>query len=353
MKDVKAAQTKALYKEVFHEDQESFVEYYYKYKLQENKIFQIEDENQTIAMIHLNPFILNIGSGNTKAIEKIYYIVAVATQEQYRHQGKMDELLKKSIYYLIEQGSSFTFLMPADAKIYQPYQFTYIYDRVEYQVNSKQIEQGEFTYRVIEEQDWNALVDFCEQEYQMKYHVYIKKDISYFKRLQQELISQDGNIYIICDKIKIIGYTFVTKYQDKEWIQEATIAETYQQYGMITETEHKKPIIMARIISLQKIIKGLRLKEENATSIAIMISIIDPLISTNDGIFYWEIDKQGSKISLCENKKPELTATIETMTSFLFGYETVKECFGDIDGTLKNKLQKIQVLENVIINESV
>jgi len=372
VKDVADVLTRELYEEIFPEDEKAFVEYYYQYKLQDNKIFQLMEDGSSIAMIHLNPFIMNIGTKGRRTLERIFYIVAVATKQEYRHQGKMDELLKQSILYMKGQGCPFTFLMPADPKIYSPYQFSYIYDRTDYKVNRELIEKNGFLYRSANENDWEELVRFSNKEQEIKYHVYVNRNIEYYKRIQQELISQGGNIYVLYDRNKIIGYTFTINDQKEQWIQEALIGEKHQSYEVIVESQKKKPIIMARIISLEKIMKWIRIKEQvvQTKPISFLIEVIDPLLAENCGKFIWKINKEGSTLTSFDknskdeditevseinkdNIKMDIKIKIETLTTFLFGYREAKDCFKGTDVTIIRKLEMIQVLEQVWINESV
>ena len=67
--------TRKLWEEVFSEDTEAFLDYYYTYIAQENEIYVIEDAERIVSMLHLNPYDMRIG----ESIYRIHYIVAVAT----------------------------------------------------------------------------------------------------------------------------------------------------------------------------------------------------------------------------------------------------------------------------------
>lgn len=54
------------------------------------------------------------------------YIVAVATEKAFRHQGCMRKLLEKALNDMADQGMPFTFLMPASESIYAPFDFVWI-----------------------------------------------------------------------------------------------------------------------------------------------------------------------------------------------------------------------------------
>ena len=101
--------TKGLYQEVFSTDSQGFVDYYYSEKVKDNQMYVMEDEGKIVGMLHLNPYTLKVNG-----LEKeTNYIVAVATKEEYRKQGIMRKLLKKSLNDMYEEHQLFTFLMPA------------------------------------------------------------------------------------------------------------------------------------------------------------------------------------------------------------------------------------------------
>ena len=109
--------TKPLYREVFSEDTEAFVDFYYRER--PKRILAMEEDGEIIAMLHLNPFLLSFFGKEIKAS----YIYAVATKKEKRRQGIMGELLRYSFTLLKEEGEAFCFLIPVAESIYSPYGF--------------------------------------------------------------------------------------------------------------------------------------------------------------------------------------------------------------------------------------
>ncbi len=72
-------------------------------------------------MVHLNPYELLLGKDTVDA----HYIVGVATDEAFRRQGVMRELLADTFARLREQGEMLTYLMPADEDYYLPFDFRF------------------------------------------------------------------------------------------------------------------------------------------------------------------------------------------------------------------------------------
>lgn len=109
--------TKDLYREIFQEDTEAFLDFYYEKR--PKRILAMEEDGVVIAMLHLNPFQLSFFGKEITAS----YIYAVATRKDKRKQGIMGELLSYSFQLLKEEGEAFCFLLPVMEKIYTPYGF--------------------------------------------------------------------------------------------------------------------------------------------------------------------------------------------------------------------------------------
>jgi len=114
--------SRPLYELVFSEDSKRFVDFYYKYKTKDNEILVLCQDQKIISMLHLNPYTMIVNGYETKS----NYIVAVATQAEYRHQGYMRILLKKALNDMASVSMPFTFLMPASESIYAPFDFVWI-----------------------------------------------------------------------------------------------------------------------------------------------------------------------------------------------------------------------------------
>lgn len=117
--------SEALYREAFPEDKDAFVNYYYSYVTRDNKILVLEQEDKICSMLHLNPYTLSVNGTKVDA----YYYVAVATKADCRHQGMMRKLLHQSLNDIHKEGHPFTYLMPANRAIYEPFDFRIVYQQ--------------------------------------------------------------------------------------------------------------------------------------------------------------------------------------------------------------------------------
>lgn len=118
----KRLETRALYESAFPEDGRKFVDYYYQYKIADNKILAIQEDGRLAAMLHLNPYTMIVNGFEVKSD----YIVAVATHKDYRRRGYMRMLLEKALWDSAVRGLPFVFLMPARESLYAPFDFVWI-----------------------------------------------------------------------------------------------------------------------------------------------------------------------------------------------------------------------------------
>ena len=125
LEDNEKGNSEALYRAAFPEDKDAFVEYYYSYVTKNNRILVFEQEGVICSMIHLNPYRLSV---NGTAVDAYYY-VAVATKADCRHQGMMRKLLTKSLNDIRKEEHPFTYLMPANRAIYEPFDFRIVYQQ--------------------------------------------------------------------------------------------------------------------------------------------------------------------------------------------------------------------------------
>lgn len=105
--------TRKLYEETF-DDSREFVDYYYKEKCKDNRIIVSVEKGEVISMLHLNPYMVNLCGTAVKS----YYVVAVATKAERRHEGQMARVFEKAFDILKSEHVPFVFLMPVDEAIY-------------------------------------------------------------------------------------------------------------------------------------------------------------------------------------------------------------------------------------------
>ncbi|WP_283683164.1 GNAT family N-acetyltransferase [Parablautia sp. Marseille-Q6255] len=208
--------TRPLYESVFTEDDRQFVDYYYQWKVRDSRIYVAEDENGIHSMVHLNPFRVSV----CKELHTLHYIVAVATQEAYRHRGLMRTLLTLAEQDMEKDGEPFTFLMPASEKIYAPFGYRYFAVQKRGWLRTAGgacvRQESQMVCRPARPQEYAALAAFVNDSLSGMYDVFIYRDAAYYERLCAEQRCQNGEVMVICRPDgKMIG-TFCTSQETQE-----------------------------------------------------------------------------------------------------------------------------------------
>ena len=252
---VKSA-SRALWEMVFEEDTQQFLDYYDAYVADHNKIYTDWENGQAVSMLHRNPYRICVGDMQADSS----YIVAVATKEEYRHQGRMKKLLLEAFADSFREGEPFVYLMPASEKIYLPFGFRTVYYQNILTLGSvfgpvrQKTEETEVRAASVEEPGATAygravsgagircgqkvhdsvgiicrraecsclaeLAEFSEHVLSEKGVVYTKRDAAYYERIWKEQEAVNGGILL-----------FYTEEEPEEMCGEACGGNGREQYG--------------------------------------------------------------------------------------------------------------------------
>lgn len=203
--------TRKLWEEVFKEDTKEFLDYYYSEKTSENEIYVIEEDGKIVSMLHLNPYQMRIGSKRFKT----HYIVAVATDENYRKRGYMAKLLNHTMRIMQERGEPFTFLMPAAEAIYKPFGFEFVYAQKRGTVTGKNSQNKTIEFTLAEMKDCQDIANFAN-EFLKDYDVVTWREVSYYETLLAEQASENGGILLAKKGEKIVGIFCFASVEDTD-----------------------------------------------------------------------------------------------------------------------------------------
>ena len=211
--------TRPLYEEVFSEDSKRFIDYYYTEKTKDNQIYVAEEDGGIQAMLHLNPYELNVNGTKKKA----NYIVAVATRESYRGRGFMKALLETALKDMYREGESFAYLMPAAEAIYTPHGFRTVYtQQLEYcpigEAGDVTLENGiTCQVRPVANQDIPMLVNAENAALEAEgYQVYTLKSEMYYERLMKEYASEGAKLMLYYLNGHLVGNCPYVPEQEEE-----------------------------------------------------------------------------------------------------------------------------------------
>ena len=380
-----------LWEEVFEEDTEKFLDYYEDYMADHNQIFAEEEAGDVVSMVQLNPYRVHMGEAEADS----YYIVAVATRESCRHQGRMRRLLAEALQQMYQEKIPFTFLMPASESIYLPFDFVTVY------------RQSLFTCGVVipgsNDNCWHCIPCRWEQLKELAEwsNVFLQNhsEIStvrtedYYKRIWKEQESMNGQILLFYEGSQMKGYCF-TGYEGSgeaweivveadnpegktgselraasdsqalanrravealtRWFGEQDqlpmricgfLPESYIDRIPLSEMTYR-PMTMVRIVNLEAFVSRIRAKKP----VQFVLYIKDPIIPENCGTFCFEVGRENATLTRMEanteqNKGageiPELT--ISELAAALYGVERNE----------KIPQSDIYLLESVYLNEIV
>ena len=375
--------TRSLWEEVFYEDSVQFTDYYFENKAEKN-IGYVIGEAPYDAMMFRTPYTLQIGD----ARKEISYIVGVATRKECRHRGLMRSLLMHSFQKMYEEKQPFTFLMPANPAIYEPFDFRYIYERdvwkikegvdveayleteVEYVTsdgqelraagfedsgNYRSYTLGNGLYRVSKLQEQfpyipilDMLAEFANGYLNEHYNIYVHRNRAYYEMQLKESKAQNGDIYVLLEEGEIKAFFLYAKEEDEVFIQEVMEKEEGL-LDFLKKTDEKKPIIMARIIHLEEMLKLVCSKEDKE----VVLQVKDELIPENTGVYRWEMTPKGSQVVKIQSKndaEKELKAAWIDEESEIFAEEKTETA--EVISVHIHDLA-VYVLRDIFLNEIV
>lgn len=279
---------KSMWSEIFYEDSDRFTDYYFAEKMPGNKGYGVKVDGELVSMMFLTPYPVWIKTGGAEDFTQVtlYYIVGVGTRKEYRHRGYMDCMLRRALRDICEEGHPFTFLMPANPAIYEPYQFRYIYDRPVYEVDRAAAVP-------LTGSEIPQLVQFANNILMSRFQIFIHRDNAYYERQRLESAAQNGDVYLWKNKGEIQGYYLYAREDEHEEIQEAMLSPEFPDQSVLTVSKERKPIIMARITNVKSMLLLVRMRENEQKKI--LLRVHDPLIEENNGTFLWTVSREKSE----------------------------------------------------------
>lgn len=379
--------TRPLWEEVFADDTKAFLDYYYYIKTRDNEIYTVEEDGQICSMLQLNPYTLNIVNNSFPGA----YIIAVATRELYRGRGYMGALLRTALNDMYAKKMPFTFLMPAAEAIYTPYDFRFIYTQNigritledEPDADGRQNDDCTFTDAAL----WDAeeMASFFNGHFAVQWQVYAKRDAAYYQTMIMEQMSERGGVRLIRENgslkgmyayaaegrleirepLYLPGYEAAYRRSVRELLESQTHKSAVDSSRDSSEavvyacgdedTVKRKPVIMARIIRLEELLKAMTVP--SGTAMRCSFAVIDPLIRGNSRVWQISSDENESEIHVRETEDSEGVIPISALTEFLFGQTDVHELSNREDVILSEhlaeELDKITRLSDVFLNEIV
>ncbi|BBF45188.1 acetyltransferase [Lachnospiraceae bacterium KM106-2] len=354
-----------LWKDCFG-DTENYMDFYFDEKPKDSVVFAIFDEEMLCSMLWLNPYEMYVNGQRKDA----YYIVGVATDQNYRSRGFMRSLLLESFAFLYNKGDAFTYLMPAAEAIYAPYDFRFIYDKERLQVKEdlriEEISPYEvLSWKMLSASEKENAVIFVNEILVQNFSLATARSVAYYDRLDHEMHACNGEVIVFYENGQMAGIVPFMQEEGQVEVAEAVfqhkvsisvisaaIAKWYpeakigflESYSLDKQLSgEKKPMIMARIINMEQFLKVLTIDED----CSIIIGVKDSFIKENEGNYQITFES-GMTHVMKTNDPAEIIMDIAEWTSYFFGYyESKREDLHLTD------LKKIHKIKSKYINEIV
>lgn len=317
LKQEEKIESRKLWEKVFSEDSESFINYYFSDRVLKNKVLTAYKEEKMAAMLHRNPYEVVVKD----QVWKIDYVAGVATDPDFRHQGYMRKLLSRCFTDMYTERMAFSFLVPVDPAIYQPFDYTYICDLPAITLNEKG--RTELNRRAFLERSdkCKEVSEFAERQLEKQYEVYALRSEEYYRDLCKEVRSDSGDLLLLTTKNESSKLAGVWAYYGET---AGTLRELICLPEYVKENGPSKPYAMGRIIHMERFVSVISLKNDCPVGeMELLIEVKDSFIPQNNGLFLWKLDRKGSILSPVKEesaRKPHLSLGIGEMTSWLFGY---------------------------------
>lgn len=339
--------TKEMYQENFPEDSQAFVDYYYTYKTRDNQILVMEAEALEV-MIHLNPYRFQICGEQAE----INYIVAVATQESVRRQGKMACVLSQALLDMAKEHQPFTFLIPANPRVYLSAGFVFVpteqYPEYEGQLiprdrlapadfrekaarQTQSLRAAELTGRKPElrkatEADIPAMVEFANGFLEEQYDIYPYRTDGYYRRMLEESACQNGGLALLEQGRELVGIFSYGQDEESAELQEILVLPEYQEQlfslaqafvggDSFLPLAVTKMDFMVRILDIRVLCLMLRSPEP----FTLKVQVEDDVIPANRGSYEIRADERGSSIRVISPEETHCAMDISQLTELLFG----------------------------------
>lgn len=306
LKQEEKENTRQMYERIFPEDSKTFVDYYYQWKIRDNDILVMKDAAGFEVMLHLNPYQLVINGKSAEAP----YIVAVATREDCRRKGKMQQVMKQVLQDLRKKQIPFTFLLPANPNYYCGQGFVFV---PELPLKKKAaVSESCFSIKPLEKESLEEAVKAANKILEEQYDVYVQRDVDYYKRLIAETASEMGEVLVIEKGENVAGILAYGKDRQAE-VKEFLLMKQYEMQRteicnqIFGENGWKEEAMrmMIRITDLQSMDGMLKGGQKLWT-----VQVEDSFVEENNGIWQLEWNQQGGSVIKLDDLPKETRAEV-------------------------------------------
>lgn len=343
-------ETERLWHSCFPEDSDAFINYYYSEKTKDNRILVKNDNGLIISMAQLNPYRLRVKNNDVDS----FYIIGVATESSRRREGHFRDVFMRMLEDLNKEQVPFVFLMPANERIYLPFDFSYICKLPSVTLTDSAKDKLTAEPCLDRDEDCGKAAEYMEQWLSERFEMYCRRDAAYVSRLLKELDSENGRLVFLYEGDKLAGLRAEWGISQKE--QRLLYAD-----GQYVRESELKPLIMARLTCPETFLSLFNLRD-SGEEIRLKIRIEDSLLEAVKGCYIWAVSKECSTVKkLADESVMEwesvngevLDTTPGGLVSWLCGSMSPEEIWPELPNELAESLKRIDTVNRVFIDEIV
>lgn len=311
----------------------------------------------------------------------------------------MKNLLIHALQDQYSQKMPFTFMMPAAEAIYYPYDFRFVYEQKQIELDeaffSARKEYKNDEYRNISQErivdrdarfmDAGKMAAFVEENFSDCWNVIALRNAQYYQTQILEQQSEFGGMRLVFEEEKLVCIYAYAKEEGLEireplylegkedlfWASVDGLREPEEKvmvYGLeeipdcldgeksVSKGIYKeKPVIMVRIVHLQELFSKMKIPLE--CEIHCSFAVIDPILHKNSRIWKLSSSKGEESLSVSETEDSQGVLSIAALTEILFGYKTPEEIRAEesviLTEELEEELRKLQNFCPIFLNEIV
>ncbi len=325
--------TRDLYEQAFPEDSREFVDYYYGREADGNEAIVMDGALEGPAgiqvMIHLNYYRLRV-FGN---LTRVPYLVAVATKEGCRGQGRMGQVMQAALQELCGRGIPFTFLLPKDPAYYAGVGFVFFPwedpgGREERESHGKRdapyserlrleaVGSGQGFSR---DAVWREMADFSNRILGKRYDIYIERDAPYYERLRRETEAAGGEILLRRQDGELQGILSYGMEDGKPDVKEALPCRDVDFRAMCREAFPREEAsfspmrMMARVTCLSSFVPLVKSERQKR----LRVEVSDPQVEENNGCYEILLGPEGGSMRQIPRRAAETRMDIAGLARIL------------------------------------
>ena len=330
-------QTRILWDKCFSEEDKRFVDFYFEKRYNEQDNIHIEKDGKVVSAMQLISYPFSY-YGKTIGCS---YFSGCCTDPDYRSQGLMNDLIIKALNQAKNNGACFAALIPASESLFNYYEgtnFIPTFDYSKIRIKRQQTtDNGQQTVTISvfdnesEPEAFYQVYDYFNSKMRAR-NCCIQHDEYDFGVITKDLELFDNHLLVARYGEDICGLAFCYLRNDEIFIKDILAESTAIFTDLITAAanifnndtiniiippvpgQKTHRLGMARIIDAETM---LRIYAMSHPKMKIEISIVDPIITQNNGTYYINNGELDKKNSIGAN-----VVDIEQLTQALFGYNT-------------------------------